>query len=223
MSSKRSHLMLLPNSDTVALLSTAYFPPIDYFVAIVNSGNAVLEQCENYSKQSYRNRCNIFACDGVLSLTIPVVTSGNNTPVREVKIDYSKKWLQQHKRALISAYMSSPFFEYYQDDIFEVLESGEKYLFDLNCRLTDVLLENLGIRKTISLSEDYIPSSLLGEGIADFRESIHPKKVSPIFGEDIKQKPYYQVFSQKYGFMSGLSALDLLFNEGPEAYRFLKI
>ena len=223
MSSKRSHLMLLPNSDTTALLSTAYFPPIDYFVAIANSGNVVLEQCENYSKQSYRNRCNIFACDGVLSLTIPVVTSGNNTPVREVKIDYSKKWLLQHKRALVSAYMSSPFFEYYQDDIFGVLDSGEKYLFDLNTRLTDVLMENLGIRKTISLSEDYIPSSLVGDGVADFRGAIHPKKVSPIFGEELKQKPYYQVFSQKYGFISGLSVLDLLFNEGPEACRFLKI
>lgn len=215
--------MFLPSSDRTALLSSAYFPPVDYFVAIVNSGSVVVEQYENYSKQSYRNRCNIFACDGVLSLTIPVVTLGNNTPIREVKIDYSKKWLQQHKRALVSAYMSSPFFEYYQDDIFSVLESGEEYLFDMNLKLMDVIMENMGISKNIQLSLDYIQSKLLDSSIADYRERIHPKKVSPIFCDGIKQKPYYQVFSQKYGFISGLSVLDLLFNEGPESYRFLKI
>jgi hypothetical protein len=126
--------MLLPNKDATALLSTAYFPPVEYFVAMVNNKRVKLEQYESYSKQSYRNRCNIFASDGTLSLTIPVITAGNNTPIRDIKIDYSKKWLLQHKRALVSAYMSSPFFEYYQDDIFNVLESGEEYLFDMNCR-----------------------------------------------------------------------------------------
>ena len=95
-----------------------------------------------------------------------------------------------------------------------------EYLSDDKNRYYNLMRNPKEIR---GISEDYVPSLLLGEGIADFRESIHPKKVSPIFGEDIKQKPYYQVFSQKYGFISGLSALDLLFNEGPEAYRFLKI
>lgn len=215
--------MLLPSSDTSVLLSTAYFPPIDYFVAIANGGEVRLEQCESYSKQSYRSRCNIFACDGVLSLTIPVVTSGNNTPIRDVKVDYTKKWLQQHTRALVSAYMSSPFFEYYQDEIFAVLESGEKYLFDLNCRLLDILMENLGLNKGIVLTEDYLPSHLIGGDVLDYRDKIHPKKGSPIFTEELKQKPYYQVFSQKYGFVSGLSVLDLLFNEGPQASSFLRI
>ncbi|MBO5803891.1 MAG: WbqC family protein [Bacteroidales bacterium] len=215
--------MLLPSSDSAVLLSTAYFPPIDYFVAIANGGDVRLEQYENYCKQSYRSRCNIFACDGVLSLTIPVVTSGNNTPIREVKVDYTKKWLQQHTRALVSAYMSSPFFEYYQDDIFGVLESGEKYLFDLNCKLMDLLMENLGLNREITLTDEYIPTHLLQDNVLDYRERIHPKKGSPIFTDEVKQKPYYQVFSQKYGFVSGLSVLDLLFNEGPQASTFLRI
>jgi hypothetical protein len=215
--------MLLPNKDATALLSTAYFPPVEYFVAMVNNKRVKLEQYESYSKQSYRNRCNIFASDGTLSLTIPVITAGNNTPIRDIKIDYSKKWLLQHKRALVSAYMSSPFFEYYQDDIFNVLESGEEYLFDMNCRLMDVLMDNLGIAPEISLTDEYVPASLLESDVLDYRESIHPKKVSPIFGKEIEEKPYYQVFSQKYGFISGLSILDLLFNEGPEACRYLKI
>jgi hypothetical protein len=116
----------------------------------------------------------------VLSLTIPVLSSGNNTPVRDVKIDYSKKWVLQHKRALVSAYMSSPFFEYYQDDIFKVLDSGEKYLFDLNMRLMEVLMENLEITAELTLSQDFVPQGLVSDQVLDFRESIHPKKESPI-------------------------------------------
>lgn len=215
--------MVLPNSDKCALLSTAYFPPIDYFAAIANFSEVKLESCENYVKQSYRNRCKIFACDGVLSLTIPVLNIGNNAPVRDVKIDYSKKWLLQHKRALVSAYMSSPFFEYYQDDIFGVLDKGEKYLFDLNIRLLDVLMDNLGISKGVRLTDEYVATESLPDNIIDFRESIHPKKPTPVFVDGCKQKPYYQVFVQKYGFVDGLSILDLLFNEGPEAVTYLKI
>lgn len=211
------------SSENIVLLGTAYLPPIDYFVAMVSSGSVVLEQYENYTKQSYRNRCKIFASDGVLSLTIPVINSGNNTPIRDIQIDYSKKWLPQHKMALVSAYRSSPFFEYYQDDIFGVLDVREKYLFDLNFRLIEVIKENIGIDKAISLSDGYVPGQELDQCVSDMRESIHPKKESPIFSGSQKQKPYYQVFSQKYGFVGGLSIVDLLFNEGPESYRFLKI
>lgn len=210
-------------SSMSILLSSAYFPPVDYFAAIANcEGDVMLESCENYIKQSYRNRANIFACDGVLSLTIPVVHSGN-TPITDIGIDYSKKWLQQHQRALISAYRSSPFFEYYQDEIFEILESGEKSLFVLNLKLTELLLENFQIDKRIVLTHEYLHPCTLDHSVIDYRESIHPKKGSPIYSNGSKQKPYYQVFSQKYGFISGLSALDLLFNEGPQAGEFLKI
>lgn len=222
MLSKPLQAMVQLNSDRPVLLGSAYFPPVDYFVAMANSASAEIEQCESYVKQSYRNRCKIFACDGVLSLTIPVLNLGNNAPVRDIRIDYSKKWLLQHKRALVSAYMSSPFFEYYQDDIFRVLDKGEKFLFDLNMELTQVLMENIGIEKPVSLTREYLHPASSADGITDLRESIHPKKGSPVFGEWANQKPYYQVFSGKYGFIPGLSVLDLLFNEGPEAETYLR-
>jgi hypothetical protein len=210
------------NTDML-ILSSAYLPPVQYFAKLLAEGECFLEQHEHFIKQTYRNRCVIDSPNGPLSLTVPVEKTGNRSVMKDIRISDHDNWRRQHWQALVASYYNSPFFEYYQDDIFGVLDSGEKYLFDLNTRLTDVLMENLGIRKTISLSEDYIPSSLVGDGVADFRGAIHPKKVSPIFGEELKQKPYYQVFSQKYGFISGLSVLDLLFNEGPEACRFLKI
>ena len=48
-----------------------------------------MEACENYQKQSYRNRCRIYAADGVQNLNFPIVHSGGsiNIPIREVLVD----------------------------------------------------------------------------------------------------------------------------------------
>ena len=135
-----------------------------------------------------------------------------------VAIDYSKPWVQQHKRAIVSAYSTSAFFEYYQDDLFAVLDSRPDCLLDLNSRITEILMRLLGLRCSISFTDSYIKD--YGPGFMDLREAIHPKKTVPEVFRD-RFKPYYQVFSAKFGFLPGLSALDLLFNEGPNAVSFL--
>ena len=204
------------NNHCDYLLTTAYFPPIEYFKALARGNSIYIEACENFQKQSYRNRCNILASDGILSLTVPV-SKGLGKNIREVEIDYSHPWLLQHKRALISAYMSSPFFEYYKDDIFKILESGETHLFTLNKRLTEKLAELAGIKCDIKYTEDYIGD--YGDRLVDLREKIHPKR-KPFF-QASPSDVYYQVFSDKFGFTGNLSILDLLFNEGPNAISFL--
>jgi hypothetical protein len=205
-----------------ALLSSAYFPPIDYFTIIRNYSSILIEECDNYQKQSYRNRCNIFASDGILSLSIPIVKSPVHTSIRDIKIDYSYPWLQRHKRAIISAYRSSPFFDYYRDNLFFILDQKKTFLFDLNTDLLSALLEMCGVKAHLSLTKQYVRGADLDDNSDDFREIIHPKMESPIFGSCQKIKPYYQVFSDKWGFKSNLSVIDLLFNEGPNAISFLE-
>ena len=201
-----------------AVLSTAYLPPVEYFMAAVMTGRLLIEAHESYVKQSYRNRCRIYACDGVLSLTVPVSMPAGSREVSVALVDYSKPWLQQHKRAIVSAYRTSAFFEYYQDDIFPILDSKPVCLLDLNMALTLRLLDLLGIRCTVSQTEEYRQS--YGPEFLDLRDEIHPKKaVSEIFRD--RFSPYYQVFSAKFGFIPGLSAVDLLFNEGPDAVSYL--
>lgn len=187
-------------------------------MAAAATGSLLIEDSESYIKQSYRNRCRIYACDGILSLTVPVSVPEDDRCIRSVKIDYTKPWLQQHERALISAYRTSAFFEYYQDDIFAILDSRPETLFELNTRLTVRLLELLGIRCSVSFTGDYVRSC--ASGLLDLREAIHPKKAVPEIFRN-RFRPYYQVFSGKFGFISGLSALDLLFNEGPDAVSYL--
>lgn len=218
------------------VLSTAYFPPAEYFFAIFQSRKVLLDQCELYSKQSYRNRCRIFSTRGVEALSVPVVSGASHgMPVRDVRIDWSDPWLIKHKRAFEAAYNSSAFFEYYRDDIFAVLDRKDKFLFDLNSRLLEALLGMFGIKADIQLTDTYVKD--YGEG--DFRERIHPKRKGENLLEEYGcQRPWFQVFGNSAQmsavsdsipgivpgtvFIPNLSVLDLLCAEGPDAASFLE-
>ena len=216
-----------------SLLSTAYFPPIEYFAAMANSRRVEIESGEMYQKQSYRTRCHINGANGLLVLTVPVLRSAikdegssHKIPTANLKIDYSKPWILQHKRAFEAAYMSSPFFEYYMDEIYEILDSGEESLLKMNTALTVKIAQLIGIETPVSLSDGnfIIPGSeeLKARNIADFRDSIHPKKEPLLLKELELEKPYWQVFTNKQGFVPNLTILDLLCNEGPNAISYLE-
>lgn len=202
-----------------AVLSTAYFPPIEYFFAIASGDRVLVEQCEFYQKQSYRNRCRILSGSGPVSLSVPVVRETTlSRPVRDMKVDYGEPWLQVHRRAFDAAYNSSPFYAYYKDDIFAVLNSRPVFLFDLNTKLLLLLLTLVGLKADICFTQEYVKD--YGDG--DFRDTIHPKhRGVTLLQQYKKEKTYYQVFSDRFGFVPNLSALDLLCNEGPNAISFL--
>ena len=179
-----------------------------------------IEACENFQKQSYRNRCLFYGADGVQTLSFPIKHEGgtHKIPITEIKIDYKKPWVEQHKRAIVSAYRTSAYFEYYQDDLFEILDRKYEKLFDLNMAIIRFFLEKTGIKVELRLTEDYA----VKPEMEDLREIIHPKRPNTILSDLDLEKPYFQVFSRKYGFQSDLSIMDLLFNEGPDSIMFLK-
>ena len=189
-----------------------------------------IEACENYQKQSYRNRCRFYAADGVQALSFPIIHEEGTYkhPVKDIKVDYSTPWLQQHERAIVSAYRTSAYFEYYQDDLFAILDSCPEKLLDLNMALLRFFIEKTGIKVDLRLTEEYSKSGLVkdtaGNDVAcvDLRETIHPKRQNTILKDLALEKPYFQVFAPKYGFQSDLSIMDLLFNEGPDSILYLK-
>ena len=215
------------------LFSTAYFPPVGYFAKIaegftlspdeVKPSVIWLEACEHYTKQTYRNRFKFYAADGVQSLSYPVVggESAQRLPVTEVEVDWSTPWLVRTERALEAAYESSAYFDHYRDGLFALLEERPGTLFEFNLSILRYLLDRLGIQADIRFTEEYTPagSGIYGE---DLREAIHPKRPDTILKDMGLEKPYFQVFSGKYGFKPNLSILDLLFNEGPGAIVYLK-
>lgn len=179
-----------------------------------------IEACENYQKQSYRNRCRFYASEGVQTLSCPIVHEGgtHKIPITQLKLDYKKPWVQQHKKAIISAYRTSAYFEYYQDELFEILDRGYEKLFDLNMAIIEFFIDKIGLKVDLRLTEDYEAHPQLD----DLREVIHPKRENTILAYMDLKKPYFQVFSRKYGFQNDLSIMDLLFNEGPDSIMFLK-
>jgi len=205
------------SDKNIPVLGTAYFPPVEYFHLLAGHPAVMIEACESYQKQSYRNRCLIYASGGVMALQIPVshdnIRSGT---VSDILIDYSRDWLHQHRIAIISAYSSSPFFEYYWDGIDAILQSKPRKLFDLNLALTRHIVSEMELRCEILTTSAFVKDC----GPLDFRNRINPKSdESPVF----ESKPYYQIFSQKSGFIGNLSILDLLFHEGPQAADFLRV
>lgn len=195
------------------LLSTAYFPPAEYFSLIKNAGVVSVETEENYIKQTYRNRCRILTANGILALSVPVKKcSHKKTLIRDVEIDYSKKWQLIHLRAFKSAYNRSPYYLFYFENFEKILLKNHGYLLDLNNTLLENCLEILKINKCIDYTSTYLPP---GSSENDFRYNISPKSIS-----GYQYRKYIQVFSQSR-FIPRLSILDLIFNQGPESSEYL--
>ncbi|MBR5404508.1 MAG: WbqC family protein [Bacteroidales bacterium] len=200
------------------LLSTAYFPPVQWFALAARYKQASLEACERYQKQTYRNRCYILAGDGVQMLQVPVVHQADMS-IREVMVDYSTPWVIRSQRALDTAYESSAFFEYYRDGLYAILDSHPERLWDLNMQLIRWCLDRLHLECTIEPTTAFTAPDSVAD---DYRFSINPKHQDTVMRDLGIDRPYYQVFRDRMGgFTPGLSVLDLLFNEGPDAVDFL--
>ena len=191
------------------LLSSAYLPPVSFFTAINSGGDVLIEQYDNYSKQTYRNRCRIATAAGVQALTVPIVKGTSPKQLmKDVRISDHGEWRHQHWNALESAYMNSPFFMYYQDDFRPFYEKKYEFLVDFNTELTLLIMKLAGIDKTVKLTGSYGKKE---QNILDLRQLVNPGTDDPE-----SSRPYWQVFKEKYGFLANLSAVDLLFNMGPE-------
>ncbi|GHT51736.1 hypothetical protein FACS189440_21110 [Bacteroidia bacterium] len=193
-------------------LSTAYLAPVEYYRMLINAPQVIIEKQDNYVKQTYRNRCVIASANGLQTLSIPIVKPDSpKCPTRDIRIAEHDDWQHLHWNAIVSAYNSTPFFEYYADDFRPFYEKQPGFLFDFNEQLRELVCSLLDISPAVSYSSKYIQNIKPDE--LDLREAIHPKK-TPLTKDF---KPYYQVFEHKYGFQANLSIIDLLFNMGPEA------
>ena len=218
----------------MVLLTTAYFPPIEYLAAIANEcrfnpGMTEVEPavvyivaCEHYVKQSWRNRCRFYAADGAQTLNFPVRHEDFGKPISQMRIDWKTDWLTRHERAIISAYRTSPYFEYYQDELFAILDSRPELMLDFNTQILKFFLRKTGIPADIRFTSEWEAVTIEGHKVTDLREAIHPKRPNSILKDLGLERPYWQVFSPKYGFIPGLSIMDLLFNEGPDSICYLK-
>ena len=191
----------------------AYFPSIQYVKALLKAKDATFALESNYQKQTYRNRCSIYGANGKLNLTIPIQHTKRDGHQKDkvVKIMWEENWQKLHWRSLSSAYRSSPFFEFYEDELKEVFFKQPEKLMDFNIDLLSCILSLIEIDLSFSFKENYSPLSPLEESL------INAKKESTI-----SYPVYQQVFATKHGFIPHLSILDLLFNLGPQSLDYLE-
>lgn len=205
---------------SIPLLSSAYLAPVRYFAHLYTAPHAVIETCDNYVKQTYRNRCLIAGPNGVQALTVPIEKPAlGKVAMRDIRISDHGNWRHLHWNALQSSYERSPFFEYYADDLRPFYEHRIEFLLDFNEGLQQTILNLLDLSPTILHTDAYLAAP--SEDMLDLREMISPKRP---WQDDttFTPQPYYQVFSHKHGFQADLSIVDLLFNMGPEARIILK-
>jgi hypothetical protein len=202
-----------------SLLTTAYLPPVQYISKFIG-GDVFIEKHENFQKQSYRNRCYIYGANGIQGLVIPVKKlHGEKMPIAAVEIDYTSSWQKIHLKSIQSAYQTSPFYEYYADDFNSLYDEMPERLLEMNIRLLQYVLKQIGLKTEIHLTEAFekTPADRV-----DLRQSIQPKPRLLKSDENFVPSSYQQVFRERYGFLPNLSIIDLLFNEGPNALNIIR-
>lgn len=198
-----------------AYLSSTYLGPVQQYCKMYQYPEVRIEAAENYLKQTYRNRCLIAAANGPLSLSIPIVKPDTlKCLTKDIRISDHGNWRHLHWNAISSAYNSSPFFEYYEDDFAPFYEKKYDFLFDFNEELRQMVCNLLDIHPHVVFTTDFET-----EVENDFR-GISPKRESG--DPEFCPKPYYQVFKDKHGFIPNLSIIDLLFNTGNEGILVLR-
>ena len=186
------------------ILPLAYLGSIEWWREAL-SPDAVIDVGENYIKQSCRNRCEIATASGRMALTANVVkgASIHKRAVKDMRLDYSKRWQHQHSVALRSAYRSSAYYDYWADLLIPFYEQPHEWLYDFDRGLVDVVRKIANIQGELRFSEEYI---VAGKGDVDLRghDFLGPREDAP---------NYWQVFMERVPFESNLSVVDYLFNE----------
>ena len=203
------------------LLVTSYWPNLHYFFYVLNASIINIEQFDNYSKQSYRNRTQILSANGVLNLSIPIKKNKSEKVINSIEISYKEDWQKNHWRAITSAYKNSPYFDFFEEDLKVFYSNKYNLLIDYNTDQLKFIIKVLKQKKNIQLTKQYERNP---DSVIDLRTIIHPKQsyLSDKLVANKLDQSYYQTFENKISFTPNLSILDLLFNKGLHTIDYLK-
>jgi hypothetical protein len=200
------------------LVNPSYFGPVDLYGFIAQTEDFVFEKQDNYQKQTYRTRQYIYGANGKLLLNVPIKHREKKTDkhqkYKDIRIENAFKWQRLHWKSLEAAYRTSPYFEFYEDEFVHLFENKATFLMDFNLKCMEVVFECIGLDIDFKFTEEF---DLSTEIYHDQRSLTLSKRK-----QEAELEEYIQVFQSKYGFISNLSILDLLFNKGPATLNYLE-
>ena len=198
------------------IIHPTYFPNIEFFYHLFKSKKLLFEVNDFYQKQTFRNRTLIYSSNGKLNLTIPVkFSSTKKERLRDIKICNDIKWQKNHLKSIQIAYRSSPYFEFFEDHFFLIFEKKEKFLIDISLKSIEIIFKILEKDLEYNITSGYQEDYKLDSDCRDLSKR-NKKKIKNFI------KPYHQVFAHEHGFISNLSMIDLVFNEGPNSLNYFK-
>lgn len=194
------------------IFPTAYFGNVAYFQRLVASNNILIEAKEHFVKQTLRTRCEILGPNGVQTLSIPVVkVNGSKTAMDQLLIA-DDNWQKIHWKSIETAYASAPYFDFYGQEIHELIHSSLTNLMDFNDQIT----QRIGVWLDVDLELKRTTTFLASENFNnDYRFDSFDVK------EPLNFQHYTQVFRSKENCVKNLSILDVLLNEGPLARKWI--
>lgn len=186
------------------ILPLYYFAPISWYRYAISENQVQYDLFEKFVSRTHRNRCEIYAANGKLALSVPVVKESTRQTIKEVEISYAENWMNLHWRSIQSAYGKCAYFDYFAEEVKSLIYSEEKYLHQLNEKILFNSLKWLRVNIKPESTKEFCA---FAEN--DFR------KQHDLF-LPFQSKPYYQAFESRYGFIPDLSILDYLFQAGPK-------
>ena len=197
------------------LLPMLYLPPASYMALLYAAGEVNIEAQENYIKSTYRNRCEIMGSNGVIDLSIPLVGGrDHHQAYQDTQIAYTSDWQHRHRMSILSCYGSAPFFEHYVPFFEPFYQTQYKHLFEFNKELFSMLIRLMKLDVKLNYTDTY---DVQAHGMTDYRKSFKPGKTI----DNVIMVLYIRVFEGVEP-SSGLSSIDLLFNEGPHSKEILR-
>ena len=224
----------------VAILQSDYIPWKGYFDTIAAVDECVLFDDAQFTRRSWRNRNQIKTPDGRQWITIPVEMKGKYLQkICETRIA-DDSWRRSHWLTLRHNYADAPYFAEYAERFESLyLKSDERMLSLVNHAFITAVCEILGIKTKITWAMDYKAHGSKTERLVSLCKAAEGTYYlsGPSASEFIVPEMFrdagvalayidyadYPVYPQLYGpFEHNVSIVDLIFNTGPSAPRYMK-
>lgn len=195
------------------IIENQYFGCIEWTKYLFENTHIYFLPCERYKKMTFRNRTMVSGSHGKIGLSVPLENGRDQKAAfKDVKISYKDRWQSIHWNTITSCYNKSPFFEYYRDELENIVWQKHVFLFDMDLEILSWLQKQIGLTAEIVVTE-----KMAVQEIPDKTDRWLPSN----FTEIENPVTYPQVFESKTGFIPNLSILDMLFNCGPQTQQLL--